>query len=101
MRPVDDETAALVIKQLQWARTRCISPVLALHQSGLLVTDEMACGIRHDVLVNTAEAVRNTRVNALHAARLIPKDPTPATMIKAIADRLDFLAQQAKTGGFR
>lgn len=101
MRPVDEETAALVVKQLQWARTRCISPVLALHHAGLLVTDELACNIRHDVLTNAAEAVRSTRINALHAARLIPKDPTPATMIKVIADRLDFLAQQAKTGGFR
>ena len=101
MRPVDDETAALVIKTLQVARTRCISPVLALHQSGLLVTDELACGIRHDTLANAAEAVRNTRINALHAAKLIPKDPTPATMIRVIADRIDFLAEQAKTGGFR
>lgn len=101
MRPVDEVTAAEAIKTLQWARTRCISPVLALHQSGLLVTDELACNIRHDVLANTAEAVRRTRINALHQAKLIPKDPTPATMIKVIADRLDYLAERAKMGEFR
>lgn len=101
LRIVDEETAARTIVALQQARTRCVSPVVALDQAGLLVTDDLACQIRHDVLVNTSAAVRNTRVKSLIEARLMPKDPTPAVVVKAVADRLEYLADLAKKGEFR
>ena len=101
MQPVDEATAALVIAALQRARARCISPVLALDQAGLLMTESLARGIRRDTLINTAEAVRNTRVRALREEGLIPRDPTPAVLLKVVADRLEFLAVQAERGDFR
>lgn len=101
MHPVDEATAARVILALQRARVRCISPVLALDQAGVLMTDNLARGIRRDTLINTAEAVRNTRVLALHREGLIPRDPTPAVLMKAVADRLEYLAAQAEKGEFR
>lgn len=99
--PVDETTAALVIGALQTARTRCISPVAALDRAGLLMTEHSACMVRHDVLINTAETVRNTRMRALHQARLMPRDATPAQVAKAIADRIEILAAQAKRGEYR
>lgn len=101
MLPVDEATAVAVIKALQDARVRCVSPVVALDRAGLLVTDSLAAGIRHDVLINTSAAIRNTRVKSLIEARLIPKEPTPAVVIKAVADRLEHLADMAKRGEFR
>lgn len=101
LEPLETTTAGLVIATLQGARTRCISPALALHQAGLLMTEDLANRIRHDTLTNAAEAVRNTRVRNLQAARLLSKDPTPAVVIKAVADRLDWIAEQAKRGEFR
>lgn len=99
--PVDQTTAALVIGALQNARTRCMSPVAALNQAGLLLTERQARLIRHDTLINAAEAVRNTRIKALQEAGLLSKEPTPAVVAKAIADRIDWLAEQAKRGEFR
>lgn len=99
--PVDQTTAALVIGALTTARTRCMSPVAALNQAGLLLTDRQAGLIRHDTLMNAAEAVRNTRIKALQEAGLLAKEPTPAVVAKAIAGRLEWLAEQAKRGEFR
>lgn len=101
LKPLEVTTAALVVGCLQRARTRCISPALALHQAGLLMTDDLANHVRHDTLLNAAEVIRKTRIRDLHAAGLIPREPTPAVVVKAIADRLDWLAGMAEQGDFR
>jgi uncharacterized protein with PIN domain len=98
---VDEDTAARTIRALADARTRCISPVVALNQAGLLLTDHLACHIRADVLTSAADTIRATRVRTLVEERLLPKDPTPAVVIKAVADRIEWLAGRAKEGGFR
>ncbi len=101
MQPVDEETAARVIAALSRARVRCISPVLALDTAGVLMTDRMARCIRRDTLHNTAELLRTTRVTQLHRAGLIPKDPSPATLLRAVAGQVDTLSEKALTGEFR
>ena len=101
LRPVDETTAALVIGCLQRARTRCESPVQALGRAGLLMTEHQAALIRRDVLATVAETIRNTRMKDLHAAGLMPRDATPAQVAKAIADRIEWLAEQAGKGEFR
>lgn len=99
--PVDQPTADLVVKTLQQARVTCMSPVAALNMHGLLNTDRNARDIRHDTLMNLADQVRRTRVKDLMDAGLIPKEPTPAVVIKAIAGLIEMAAQRAAKGEFR
>jgi len=99
--PVDTPTADRVVQALRDARLRCQSPVHALNQAGVLMTDHLAQNIRADVLENTAELIRHTRIKNLYAAGLIPKDPTPAVMVKVIADLVADLALKARKGEYR
>lgn len=101
LKPLEPTTAALVIGCLQTARVRCMSPALALHQAGLLMTEDLANHLRRDTLLNAAEVIRKTRMKDLHAAKLIPRDPTPAALTKVLADRLDWLGAMAERGDFR
>lgn len=101
LMPTDQETATRVVAALRGARLRCISPVAALHQAGLLMTEHNARLLRHDILTITAQTIRDTRMKDLAAAGLMPRDATPAQVAKAIADRVDWLAEQAKRGEYR
>lgn len=101
LQPLETTTAGLVISTLQGARQRCISPALALHQAGLLMTQDLANAIRYETLYSAAEQVQKTHIRTLHQLGLTPKDPTPAVAVKAIARRLEAWAEMASKGEFR
>lgn len=101
LKPLDEATADLVIASLRRARVTCQSPAHVLHRTGLLLTADLAAQIRSETLTSAAEAVRNTRMKNLIEAKLMPKDPSPLQVSKAIADRLDWLAELAGRGEFR
>lgn len=101
LQPLEQTTAALVISTLQGARQRCISPALALHQAGLLMTDDFANRIRHDVLISAAGGIYNTRITRLHERGLVARIPTPANLLKVIAGEVEQWAELARRGEFR
>jgi hypothetical protein len=101
LQPLETTTAGLVIATLQGARTRCISPALALHQAGLLMTEDLANRIRFEVLNSAAARIESTRIRNLHERKLIARDPTPANLVKVIAGEVEMWADLARKGEFR
>lgn len=101
LQPLEARTAELVIGTLQNARQRCISPAVALHQAGLLMTDDFANRIRYDSLTTAADYIRRTRVSRMHEAGLVARTPTPGNLLKALADEVDRWAGLARKGEFR
>ena len=101
LQPLEAVTAARVITTLQAARQRCISPALALHQAGLLMTDDFANRIRYDVLMSAAGAIHSTRVSHLNEAGLVSRHPTPGTLLKVMSGEVEKWAELARKGEFR
>lgn len=99
--PLETTTAGLVISTLQGARQRCVSPAVALHQAGLLMTQDLANRIRYETVVSVSEAVNGLRLRHLYERGFAPKDPTPAVAVKAVAQQIEQWADLARRGDFR
>lgn len=101
LQPLETTTAGLVIATLQGARQRCISPALALHQAGLLMTEDLANRIRYEALLTASAQIERTRIRNLHERGLVARDPTPANLVKVIAKEVEAWADLARRGEFR
>lgn len=101
LQPLEQTTAALVISTLQGARQRCISPALALHQAGLLMTDDLANRIRFEVLNTAAAGIHSTRITELHRRGLVGRTPTAGSVLKVMAAEVEQWAALARRGEFR
>lgn len=100
LQPVDEITAARVLKALRDARTKCMSPVATLNQAGLLMTDHHANLIRRDVLLNAAQSLRDTRMRHLQERKILPKEYSPLQVARAMADLVEGYAVLAERGEF-
>lgn len=101
LQPLETTTAGLVIATLQNARGRCISPALALHQAGLLMTDDLANRIRYEVLNTAATRIAGTRISHLHARGVVARTPTPGSLLRVMAEEVEAWADMARRGEFR
>lgn len=103
IKPLDEKTYRLAAATMNRARLHGVAPVVALHQAGLLLSDELAQQIRADVITSVAERLRTTRL------RQIMRDPdrykregaTPTETRDSIVELLDQLAVLARKGEFR
>lgn len=103
MRPLDERTWRHAMQTMQRARLHGVAPLTALHQAGLLLSDDLACQIRADAITSVVETLRTNRL------RQIMRDPerykregaTPTETRDSIVELLERLAELARKGEFR
>ena len=103
MTPLDEATYKLAAQTMNRARVHGVAPVVALHQAGLILSDDVARQIRADVLRSAVEHLRNSRLRHLmpDPSRYMREGATPTQTRDAIADALEALAELARKGEFR
>lgn len=103
IKPLDEKTWRLAAQTMQRARLHGVASITALHQAGLILSDDLACQIRADTITSIADRLRTTRL------RQIMRDPdrykregaTPTETRDSIVELLEQLADLARKGEFR
>jgi type II secretory pathway component PulF len=103
MTPLDEKTYRLAAQTVQRARLHGVASITALHQAGLILSDDLARQIRADTITSLAERLRTTRLRHLmpDPERYKREGATPTQTRDAIVVLLEQLADLARKGEFR
>lgn len=101
IHPLDEPTFKQTQDVLNRARANCVSPITALHTSGLLLTGPLASRIRAESITSAAEVIGRSKFVDLIGTRFRSHGATPSEVRTAIVARLELLAELAQKGEFR